>query len=111
MNPQLPVSVSIAIAQSLNPLCLEYGVSDWSQHSDAVLTDQLSRFCVDSVLTLMDNNKIAACFAAFLHNLSNQLWKLGDELITVDLEDIGYRLEDGLMVGYLQFETSSIRGV
>lgn len=82
-----------------------------AEHPDAIFTDQLPRFCIDFVLTLMDNNNITTCFAMFLHDLCHQFRKLDDELTTVDLDDIGYRLGDRLVVGFLQFKTSSIRDI
>lgn len=77
----------------------------------APLPDHLPRFSINFALTPKDNNNILICFAVFLHDLCRKLRELSDEIITVDLDNIGYRLGDGLIVGYLQFKTNSIRGI
>ena len=71
--------------------------------------DANDRFCARFYLSVQDDFDIPLRLAYFIHRLCKKVRKRCDA--PVELDDIGFTTEAGLVCGYVQWRTGSLRSV
>ena len=72
--------------------------------------DNLGRFCTYLLLSLEDDNRLPSHLAHFVRDVYSKA-KKWTEIGTVEFDEIAYRVESGLICGYIQFQAGCLRKV
>ena len=71
--------------------------------------DANDRFCAHFLLSITDDNHIPFYLATFVHDLCRTVRRRTD--LSVELDDIWFTIEAGLICGYIQWRTGWLRSI
>ena len=71
--------------------------------------DNTDRFCAHFLLSLNDDNHVPLYTAMFVRDICSKVRERTH--LTVEFDDIAFRIESGLICGYIQFRTECLRDV
>ena len=69
--------------------------------------DGLGRFCAYFLLSLGGGSHLPLHLAHFVHNICSKTYKRM-EIGTVEFDEITYRIDSGLICGYIQFRAECL---
>ena len=71
--------------------------------------DNSERFCAHFLLSLNSDNHVPLYTAMFVRNICSIVRERTN--LTVDFDDVAFRIDSGLICGYIQFRTGCLRAV
>ena len=71
--------------------------------------DANDRFCAHFLLSIVNDDHVPLNLATFVHHLCRTVRKRSD--FAVELDDIGFTIEAGIICGYVQWRTGWLRSI